>query len=119
MTLSEQEDRVPLGCARYSVQLSKPLGIVLEEDKSGTIFVAEVVPGGNADRSGEVSVGDQLIATSGFTYTTQRRYQENWVKGGEQIVRMNVRGEDFKTVMAAIGSHPAHIKVQLEFQRCG
>ena len=31
--------QVPLGCARYSVQLSKPLGIVLEEDKSGSIFV--------------------------------------------------------------------------------
>ncbi len=41
--------------------------------------------GGNADRSGEVSVGDQLIATSGFTYTTQQKYQDNWVKGGEQV----------------------------------
>lgn len=36
---------------------------------------AEIVPGGNAERSGEVSVGDQLIATSGFTYTTQQKYQ--------------------------------------------
>lgn len=38
--------------------------------------------GGNAERSGEFSVGDQLIATSGLTYTTQQNYNDNWVKGG-------------------------------------
>lgn len=32
--------------------------------------------------------------------------QDNWVKGGEQVVRLNVRGEKFDTVMAAISSHP-------------
>ena len=31
--------QVPPGCARYSVKLSKPLGLVLEEDKFGNIFV--------------------------------------------------------------------------------
>jgi hypothetical protein len=37
-------DGPPPGCARYSVELSKPLGIVLEERKNaGTIVVAELV----------------------------------------------------------------------------
>lgn len=47
-----------------------------------SLLQAEVIPGGNADRCGEVSVGDQLIATSGLTYTTQQKYQDNWVPGG-------------------------------------
>jgi hypothetical protein len=49
----------------------------------GWLAQAEIPAGGNAAKSGEVSVGDQLIATSGFTYTTQQKYQDNWVKGGE------------------------------------
>ena len=34
------------------------------------------------------------------------------------MVRVNVRANDFKTLMAAIGSHPAQLPVTLEFQRC-
>ena len=40
------------------------------------------------------------------------------VKSGQEVVRLNVRGESFKTVMAAIGSHPGHIDVKLELQKC-
>ncbi|KXZ44708.1 hypothetical protein GPECTOR_63g35 [Gonium pectorale] len=111
--------RVPIGCARYSVSLRKPLGIVLEQDnKSGNIFVAEVKPDGSAARDGKISVGDQLIATSGVIYTTESDYGGATVKGGQQVVRLRVQGETFKTVSAAIGSHPGHMPVQLEFQRC-
>lgn len=112
-------DLPPPGCARYSVTLSKPLGLVLEENKSaGTIVVADVVEGGNAERSGEITVGDTLIATSGYTRTAQQVYGETVVYGGETVVRLLCRGESFDTVMAAIGSHPAHIPVTLELQRC-
>jgi hypothetical protein len=31
--------QVPPGCSRYSVELRKPLGLVLEEDRHGSIFV--------------------------------------------------------------------------------
>ena len=79
---------------------------------------AEVAPDSNAARSGEVGVGDSLIATSGLTYTRTQEYQGNVVRGGEQMVRVMVRNNSWKTVMAAISSHPAHLKVTLEFQRC-
>ena len=63
-------------------------------------------------------MGDSLIATSGLTYTRTQEYQGNVVRGGEQMVRVMVRNNSWKTVMAAISSHPAHLKVTLEFQRC-
>jgi len=34
------------------VEVTKPLGVVLEEDKNGDVFVAEVTPGGNGDKVG-------------------------------------------------------------------
>eukprot|EP00898_Chlorokybus_atmophyticus_P002576 jgi/Chlat1/3319/Chrsp22S03414 len=108
----------PAGCSRFSVTLKRPLGLILEEDKAGNIFVGEVQKGGNAEAEGSVTVGDQLIATSAVVYTKAQRYGEVNVRGGEQVVRLNVRGEDFKTVMAAIGTHPGHMEVKLEFQKC-
>jgi C-terminal processing protease CtpA/Prc len=112
-------DQIPTGCSRYSVSLGKPLGLILEERKStGTIVVAEIVPGGNAEKSGVITVGDQLIATSGYTRTTEQMYGDITVKGGEQIVRLPVRGESFDTVLAAISSHPGNFQVKLEFQQC-
>lgn len=110
---------MPLGCSRYTVQLKKPMGLVLEQDsKTGNIFVVEIKPDGSAARDGRLSVGDQLIATSGVVYTRESDYGGATVKGGQQVVRMLVLGETFKTVSAAIGSHPGHIPVTLEFQRC-
>mmetsp|Transcript_20526 Transcript_20526/g.53694 ORF Transcript_20526/g.53694 Transcript_20526/m.53694 type:complete len:177 (-) Transcript_20526:974-1504(-) len=102
--------------SRYSVTLSKPLGVVLEE-KNQSIYVGEVVQGGNAERSGLISAGDVLISTSGYVYTKENEYQGNMVRSGETLVTMNVKGESFDTVMAAIGSHPGHVQVQLEFER--
>ena len=119
-SLAEQSvDEIPKGCSRYSVALGKPLGLVLEEQKStGSIVVAEIVPGGNAEKSGVISVGDQLIATSGYTRTTEQTYGEITVRGGEQIIRLPVRGESFDTVLAAISSHPGNFQVKLDFQQC-
>jgi len=102
--------------SRYSVSLSKPLGLILEENSNNVIYVAEIVAGGNADRSGLISAGDTLISTSGYVYTNSNEYTGNMVRSGEQLVTMNVKGEKFDTVMAAIGSHPGHIQVQLEFE---
>lgn len=111
-------DLPPAGCSRFKVELRKPLGIVLEEDKSGNIFVAELLKDGNADKSGLLDVGDQLIATSAVVYGNNEDYQGVRVRKGMEIVRLNVRGERFETVMAAIGTHPGHIKVTLELQKC-
>jgi hypothetical protein len=38
-----EEDKPPPGCSRYEVRIKKPLGLVLEEDKTGKIFVAEII----------------------------------------------------------------------------
>lgn len=73
-------------------------GIALEEDKFGNIFIAEVIRDGNADKTGLVDVGDQLIATSAVVYGSEDDYQGVMVRKGMQIVRLNVRGEKFNTV---------------------
>jgi len=103
---------------RYTVELKKPLGIVLQQngDTSAPVVVAEVKPESSAEKQG-VRPGDVLVATSGYTYTKEADYNEVWVKSGEKVVRLNARGESFKTISAAIRSHPGHIHVILEFQR--
>eukprot|EP00242_Pyramimonas_sp_CCMP2087_P016818 CAMPEP_0198210884 /NCGR_PEP_ID=MMETSP1445-20131203/22499_1 /TAXON_ID=36898 /ORGANISM="Pyramimonas sp., Strain CCMP2087" /LENGTH=183 /DNA_ID=CAMNT_0043885043 /DNA_START=82 /DNA_END=633 /DNA_ORIENTATION=- len=115
---SEQDDDVPANCRRYKVSLIKPLGLVLEEKKNGEIYVAGVTPDSSADKCGEIGIGDVLISTSAITFTTKQDYGEITVGGGEQRITMNVKGEKFETVMAAIGTHRGLIKVGMEFQRC-
>jgi len=98
--------------------LKKPLGIVLEQEKgSNAICVESLVMGGAAEKTGMVAKGDQLITTSGVIYTNEKKYGSTVVKGGLQVVQMNVLDESFDAVMAAIGSHPGHIPVELEFVR--
>jgi PDZ domain len=75
--------QVPPGCSRYCVRLQRPLGLILEEDKDKGIVVAEVVPGGAAERTGCVSVGDTLISTSGQMYTKMTDY------GGTQVCALH------------------------------
>ena len=62
--------QVPEGCSRYTVELSRPLGLVLEE-KGSQIFVGEVQEGGLAAREGTIQPGDILISTSGITYSKE------------------------------------------------
>ena len=112
------EDKPPAGCTRYSINIKRPLGLVLEEKKEGGIFVGEIVEGGNADKSGLVSVGDELIATSGVVFNSTQDYGGVSVKSGEETVRLAVRGEKFDTIMAAIASNPSQRTVTLEFQKC-
>lgn len=109
----------PAGCSRYTVNIKKPLGLVLEQDtKTLVLTVASLSAEGAAERAG-VGLGDQLIAVSGITYDKNEEYGEVVVKKGQQRVRMSVRGETLRTVGAAIASHPGNWEVTLEFQRCG
>ena len=62
--------------------------------------------------------GDQLISTSGVTYTRTEDYAGVTVRKGQQVVTLNCLSESFKTVSAAIGSHPSGMAVRLTFQRC-
>jgi hypothetical protein len=78
----------------------------------------DITPGGAADRTGKVSMGDQLIATTGITYSKVEDYNGVMVRKGQEVVTLNVLNESFKTVSAAIGTHPASVPVRLTFQRC-
>lgn len=44
--------------------------------------MAEVLEGGNAARENMINVGDTLIATTGYTRTTEQTYGEIVVRGG-------------------------------------
>lgn len=46
------------------VELKRPLGLVLDEDDDGNVFVQTVAPRGNAARSGLVSEGDIVTMCS-------------------------------------------------------
>jgi C-terminal processing protease CtpA/Prc len=46
------------------VELRRPLGIVLDEDENGNVFVQTVAPKGNAARSGLVKEGDIVTMCS-------------------------------------------------------
>ena len=100
-TGSAHAAQVPPGCSRYEVELSRPLGLFLEETKSGTIVVAEIPEGGKAARLNTISVGDTLISTSALVYTRESEYQGNMVKSGEKRVILNCRGE----VRSAMRAH--------------
>jgi len=108
----------PPGCARYKVSLSKPLGLVLEQDlKTLAVRVASVAPEGAAEKAG-VGAGDQLIAVSGIVYDRVEAYGEVKVSKGQSRIRLAARGETLKTLAAAIASHPGNWEVALELQRC-
>lgn len=115
---AEGSDTPPPGCSRYEIRIKKPLGLVLEEKKSGGIFVAEIVPDGNAAKTGLVNVGDQLVSTSATVFNGTSDYGGVSVKSGEETIKFAVRGEKFDTVMAAIGSNMSQRLVTLEFQKC-
>eukprot|EP00210_Caulerpa_lentillifera_P001656 g1592.t1 len=79
---------------RYKITIKKPLGLVLEQSfGSNLIYVESLVEGGNAESTGIVQQGDQLISTSGVIYTKEQSYGSTMVKGGQKVVRMNVTNE--------------------------
>uniref|UniRef100_A0A7R9WQP4 PDZ domain-containing protein n=1 Tax=Craspedostauros australis TaxID=1486917 RepID=A0A7R9WQP4_9STRA len=52
------------------VELMRPLGLVLNEDKQGNVFVETVAPKGNAARTGKVKEGD-LVTMCSATFGDQ------------------------------------------------
>ena len=100
------DEPVPPGCARYAVELKKPLGMFLANDKNGNIFVEELVPGGAAEQSGLISVGDRLIATSAIVFNSEMDYGGVSVKKGEEQIRFSTRGESFDVDGRASSSPP-------------
>lgn len=80
----------------YELDLAKPLGIVFEEIEIGKgLYVQELVEGGNADLSGKVQVGDNLVAISAVKIVGAK-YERRLIP---------CRGFDFDTMVGAIGSN--------------
>lgn len=85
---------LPKGC--YEVDLMKPLGIIFEEIEIGKgLYVQDLVEGGNAELSGQVKIGDRLVAITAVK-----------VVGAKFERRMiPCRGFDFDTMVGAIESN--------------
>lgn len=81
----------------YEIQLKKPLGIVFEEfeEGSGGVFVQDLVSGGNAQRTGQVQVGDVLIGITAVK-VVGAKYERRMIPA---------RKFDFDTMVGAIGSN--------------
>jgi len=60
-----------VGLGEFTVSLTKPLGIILEERNAGKpgVCVASLVDGGAADNSGAIVKGDALVAVDGRDLT--------------------------------------------------
>lgn len=64
------------------VELKRPLGLVLDEDDNGNVFVQTVAPRGNAARSGQVKEGD-IVTMCSATFGDQM-----WSTRGAGLTRV-------------------------------
>ena len=101
------KDNIPPNCTRVSVEVKKPLGLILEEDGLGGIRVAEVIEEGNCAKTKLIQAGDKILAISAEIKTRTQDYGGVSVGSGEEMIRLQVQGEKFDTIMAAISSYPS------------
>jgi len=71
MVSKEEEDLIRVSKTKRSadindrvVTLNKPLGVVLNQDENGNVYVETLAPRGNAARSGLVKEGDYVVMCS-------------------------------------------------------
>jgi C-terminal processing protease CtpA/Prc len=116
---AEGEDaNIPANCSRVSVEVRKPLGLILEEDGLGGIVVVEVVPEGNCAKTKLIQAGDKILAISAQIKTRVQDYGGVSVGSGEEMIRLQVQGEKFDTIMAAIGSYPSQKRMKIDVLKC-
>ncbi|CAB9503454.1 expressed unknown protein [Seminavis robusta] len=75
----------------FTVELAKPLGLILEERDAGGVYVNEVAPGGSAAAHSSIVPGDVLL----------------------KVVDTNVEAADFDTVMDLIVAQPGDVPLTL------
>mmetsp|Transcript_2501 Transcript_2501/g.6400 ORF Transcript_2501/g.6400 Transcript_2501/m.6400 type:complete len:174 (+) Transcript_2501:86-607(+) len=114
----------------YSVEFStrQPAGLVFAQKggSTGPVYVDEITPGGQADKTGMIQTGDVLIRCSAMLLKDgtedklqkegygQRLYN-NWER-----VNFDCRGQEFKHVMSALKSNSSRLMVpdlSMTFQR--
>jgi hypothetical protein len=114
----EQDDAIPANCTRVSVEVKKPLGLILEEDGLGGIVVVEVVSEGNSAKTKLIRKGDKILAISAQIKTRTQDYGGVSVGSGEEMIRLQVQGEKFDTIMAAISSYPSQKTMKIDVLKC-
>jgi len=113
-----EEDAIPANCTRVSVEVKKPLGLILEEDGLGGIVVVEVVSEGNSAKTKLIRAGDKILAISAQIKTRAQDYGGVSVGSGEETIRLQVQGEKFDTIMAAISSYPSQKTMKIDVLKC-
>ena len=102
MSVFPEEDRaaypevftLPKGV--YEVALTKPLGIVFEEIDAGRgLYVQDLVPDGNAARSGKIQPGDVLVGMTAVKIVGAK-YERRMIPA---------RNFDFDTMVGAVSSN--------------
>ena len=112
------KDNIPPNCTRVSVEVKKPLGLILEEDGLGGIRVAEVIEEGNCAKTKLIQAGDKILAISAEIKTRTQDYGGVSVGSGEEMIRLQVQGEKFDTIMAAISSYPSQKTMKIDVLKC-
>ncbi|CAL6350751.1 unnamed protein product [Bathycoccus prasinos] len=113
-----EQDAIPANCTRVSVEVKKPLGLILEEDGLGGIVVVEVVFEGNSAKTKLIRKGDKILAISAQIKTRTQDYGGVSVGSGEEMIRLQVQGEKFDTIMAAISSYPSQKTMKIDVLKC-
>jgi len=113
-----EQDAIPANCTRVSVEVKKPLGLILEEDGLGGIVVVEVVSEGNSAKTKLIRKGDKILAISAQIKTRTQDYGGVSVGSGEEMIRLQVQGEKFDTIMAAISSYPSQKTMKIDVLKC-
>ena len=112
------KDNIPPNCTRVSVEVKKPLGLILEEDGLGGIRVAEVIEEGNCAKTKLIRAGDKILAISAEIKTRTQDYGGVSVGSGEEMICLQVQGEKFDTIMAAISSYPSQKTMKIDVLKC-
>ena len=103
--------RFEAGSEAVAVTIERPLGIVFEEKVDGIytkIVVDEIVPGSNAEKNGDVRVGDVLRITSAVFNVPGVVDVTAWLnppKSTNCKAFFNCEQKSFEKVMSAIQSH--------------
>jgi hypothetical protein len=113
-----EQDAIPANCTRVSVEVKKPLGLILEEDGLGGIVVVEVVSEGNSAKTKLIRKGDKILAISAQIKTRTQDYGGVSVGSGEEMIRLQVQGEKFDAIMAAISSYPSQKTMKIDVLKC-
>eukprot|EP00274_Cyanoptyche_gloeocystis_P004684 CAMPEP_0196656852 /NCGR_PEP_ID=MMETSP1086-20130531/19896_1 /TAXON_ID=77921 /ORGANISM="Cyanoptyche gloeocystis , Strain SAG4.97" /LENGTH=203 /DNA_ID=CAMNT_0041989745 /DNA_START=116 /DNA_END=727 /DNA_ORIENTATION=- len=116
----EQEIQVPLkskSSKAFIIDVSKPLGIVFEEDTSVKkgVFVKELTKDSSARRAG-VQIGDRLVATTASGFTDDLNGNEAANCPVRETYLFLADNQDFDQVMNAIRSSPGGV-VSMVFER--